>query len=485
MKILFISNTFRDYKYYPLGLLYLSSVLKHNGHIVAMFSGNIGESLLRKVKLFKPSIIGYSVLTGSHQLYLSLNLYLKDNYTQPFISIFGGPHPTFFPQIIYENGVDAICRGEGEEALLEFVEAINNNKEFTSINNFWVKQNNRVFQNNLRPKIKDINNIPFPDIGLIGKNQLRRYYSRFVIASRGCPFQCTYCFNHAYNQLYNNQNIVRIRSVDNVIFELETYLKNSKYKVHYIKFLDDNFVVDIDWLQQFAHKYIEKINLPFNCFLRPEYISDIRVSLLKIAGCTEIVMGIETGDETLRKNILNRNTTNAQIIKAAQTIKKFKILLTTENMIGLPEESVEQAFKTIYLNIKCKTDIPIASVYTPYPGTKLGEYCMKQSDTQLGNGSAHYVNLIGQTYFSKSILNIPNRIEKENIASYFAILVKVPLLIPIMRPLLHLKLSAIGSLIFKLQFSYFAFKKHGFKLFSPLMFINQIFDTVFGKSWKN
>ena len=117
MKTLFIS---KPLVMEPLGLMYLSASAKNNNHKTDLIftSQNIEE----KISEFKPDVIGYSVMTGDNKFYLDLNRNLKSRHQ--FLSVFGGPHPTFFPEIISQGGVDIVCRGEGEETFSELLNSL-------------------------------------------------------------------------------------------------------------------------------------------------------------------------------------------------------------------------------------------------------------------------------------------------------------------------------------------------------------------------
>lgn len=134
MKILFITDvTYKE----PLGILYIASVLKENGHECDILAPNIEKNeLVNQVKKFSPDIIGYSVITGSQKYYLAINNELKKHLS--FFSVFGGPHPTFFPEFINSPGVDSICMGEGEYPLLDLADNLTEGN-ITKIKNMWIK----------------------------------------------------------------------------------------------------------------------------------------------------------------------------------------------------------------------------------------------------------------------------------------------------------------------------------------------------------
>ncbi|RLC48758.1 MAG: hypothetical protein DRH70_00145 [Candidatus Coatesbacteria bacterium] len=157
MRIMFIIH---DIIMEPLGVTYLSSVLKRAGHQTRLVAITQGD-LFDVVDAFKPELLGYSLSTGYEQRFFDINLELKKRYNA--LSVFGGAHPTFFPEMIEQPGVDAVCLGEGELALAEFVEALDDGKLPTDVANFWVKDNGTIHRNPVRPLVEDLDTIPFPD----------------------------------------------------------------------------------------------------------------------------------------------------------------------------------------------------------------------------------------------------------------------------------------------------------------------------------
>ena len=118
MRVLFVTQQI-DYE--PQGIMHLSSALKAAGHQVALAVA-AHEDPVAVTREFRPGIVGYSVITGSQRYYLQLNRRLKQEVD--VFSAFGGPHPTFFPEMIEEEGVDGICIGEGEKAIVDLADAL-------------------------------------------------------------------------------------------------------------------------------------------------------------------------------------------------------------------------------------------------------------------------------------------------------------------------------------------------------------------------
>lgn len=356
----------------PLGIQYLSASLKKAGHQTYLIC-SAKENWFEKLSKINPEIVAYSITTGTHQDMIQLNREIKKNFK--VYSIFGGPHPTFYPEIINEDGVDAVCIGEGEEALVEFVNNFEKKKDIKKIKNFWIKQGNKIFKNPLRNLNENLDALPFPDRELIYQKDpfFREIKIKRFMTSRGCPFKCTYCFNRHYNQLYKGKGkIVRHRTVANVIQEIKEI--KEKYPLGTVKFIDDTFNIDKEWLKEFCQQYKKEIDLPFICNIRADILTEETAEQLKKANCIIVYMGIETGNEKLRKELLERNMSNEQILKACRILRKKGIKIVSQNMLGLPGETLENSFESILFNSKCHVTFPGFSIFQPYPKTILSEY---------------------------------------------------------------------------------------------------------------
>lgn len=119
MKILFIVKNTGLYE--RLGIMQIASVLKQHQHQATLLKteGLSQEKIEEFVARFSPGVLAFSTMTGEHNYYINLNKKLKERFD--LFSVFGGSHPTFFPEMIEKEGVDAVCIGEGEYAFLEFI----------------------------------------------------------------------------------------------------------------------------------------------------------------------------------------------------------------------------------------------------------------------------------------------------------------------------------------------------------------------------
>jgi len=447
MKIAFIIKNYEIAE--PLGIMYISSLLKTKGHSIALFIAS-RKNWLHGLKNYSPDIVGYSVISGSHAEYLKINDQVKAEIKA--FSILGGPHTTFFPETVYQENVDAICIGEGGYPMLELAESIEQETDISGINNLWVKKAGTVIKNPIRPLLEDLNELPFPDRDLVYTKDkyLRENKIKRFISNSGCPFNCTYCFNRAYKKLYKGNKIIRWRSVQNVIEEIRE-VKN-RYPLEVVRFIDDIFILPpVSWLEEFKNLYKQEINLPFVCNLQVKLVTDEKIRLIKEAGCMSVYMAIEAGNDKIRTELLERNMTKEEMINAFNLVHKYNIPIGAENILGLPEGSFETDMETLQLNIKCKVDNAISTLFQPYPKTKLGEYTIEKGYFD-GN-----FDLLSESYLQGSRLNCFSNKDKnkiENLHKFFGFAVNHPSFLPLIKILIVLPPNKLFRLFHRLWDSY-------------------------------
>jgi len=359
----------------PIGLCAISAIALREGHEVFLCEVNAHDPFSFITK-FKPDIIAYSSSTGEAKHYLGLNRLIKKRFPGIF-TVMGGPHPTFYPDVIYEDSLDAICIGEGEGAFVELLRAISAKKSPDNIPNIITRSNKHEFT--VRNLVEDLDSLPFPDFALIYNNTpLGKYPLKNIITSRGCPYDCTYCFNPMWRKIYQGKGrAVRQNSVNYIVDEISYVRKN--WPLSFVKFYDDIFVLGVDdWLEEFSKKYKKHINLPFFILTRADILNEAMVRLLKEAGCHTISMSIEAGNPGIRNKMLKRNMTDQQIINAFGLCDKYGIHTFTNCIIGLPGTTIDNDVESIDLSIKCKATWAEFLIFHPFPGTQLGDLTVKQ-----------------------------------------------------------------------------------------------------------
>ncbi|NLE02535.1 MAG: B12-binding domain-containing radical SAM protein [Fibrobacter sp.] len=415
MQILLVYPNISDH---PLdisfGLSSISAVLKREGHSVKLLDCTFGISnghIKKTLKDFRPDLIGVTIASNDYLYAIKIVTFIKSIYSVPVIC--GGFYATTAPEnVIKESCFDIVAIGEGEETMLEVINAIQHKNEMTEISGIWYKKDTVIYKNEMRKRNQNIDSLPFPDRQLFDYPryiQNNRHLATFL-TSIGCPFPCTYCINKGLMQKFGSQNYLRLKSIDYIIREIKSVI--STYNIREIEFYDETFTIFKQRVIEFCSVYKSEINIPFYINARVETIDEEIALHLKNAGCVRVSMGIETGDEFVRNQILKRNQTDKQIIDAFKIIKAHGMQTHSYNMVGIPYENPESIKKTIELNRICEPDFIAVSIFNAYKGTELHEICES-------NGWLVHEN--GMSYFKTSNIRHPHFTIKElkNIRDHF------------------------------------------------------------------
>jgi radical SAM superfamily enzyme YgiQ (UPF0313 family) len=436
----------------PHGIMHISALLKQEGHQTSLAVATEEDPVEAALRL-KPDVVGYTVYTGTQNYYLDLNRRIKAQLPGVF-SIFGGPHPTFFPEMIEHEGVDGICVGEGEYATLDLLNALQAGAEISGIPNWHFRLDGEIVRNPVRPLLtsKQLDELPFPDRDLLYNVHpaSRRNKIRPFITGRGCPYSCTYCFNKAYRDLYRGLGkAMRRRSVEDVIREIKAVRR--RYPLEFITFMDDTFILNRQWLQEFAVRYRAEVGLPFWCQVRADLVTDEMMALFKDAGCVSVSFGLEAGNDRLRNAILKRDMNREQILEASRIFRRHGIAFMTNNMLGLPTGSLETDLETLELNVQCRPSYANVFLFQPYPKTELGEWACQE-----GWMTGSFDDLSGSVS-DDTILRFGSESEKrqiENLQKLFALAVEFPFLVPLVKLLIKLPRNKLFWLVYKIWKGY-------------------------------
>lgn len=445
------------------GIQSISALLKANGHAVDVFI-DTEKNIITGLKEFKPDICGFSCLTEDYQWVLQIAGAIKNTpELRGARIVVGGPHPSFFPEFIEEEpNIDIICIGEGEHAMQELAQAIDTGDNYTNIQNLWIKENGNIYRNEIRPLIEDLDSIPPFDHDLHFKYpHLRDKPYKYFFAGRGCPYKCTYCFNHSMIKLYKNKGrYIRFRNPENIIEELK-YVRSFGLQV--VCFADDVFILNRKWLMHFLDLYKKEIRLPFRCNIFATLCDEEIITALKEAGCNYVMFGIETGNEKMRESILNKKMSNEDIYKTARLLHKHKIQFSTNNMFGFPGETLENALETIELNAQIRPHTTWASVFQPYPKMEITDYAIK-------NNYLDPQDLKKDTYDSFRTSPIKGKDIKKifNLHKFSLILIKLPWLLPIVKVLIKLPPNKFFYYIYVLSYGWHYWKRTGYNFIGML-----------------
>jgi radical SAM superfamily enzyme YgiQ (UPF0313 family) len=448
MKVLFINE------YLPqemLGIMWLSRAIKDAGHETkGLFLPD--KEWIAKVKEYNPDVVAFSATTGMQQYFTDLNKKVKAELPNVF-SIMGGAHPTYVPEILEETPeLDAICRGEAEEAVPELLNLMAAGEDYTKVENLWFRdrETGEILVNGMRPPPQDLDSLGFPDRSVIyDAGAIYRDSDRKVfVTQRGCPMNCSFCFHHALKKkVYasTNAKYVRKRSVDHVIAEIKQV--KEQYNLKFVHFLDDIFNLSGKWLDEFCEKYPKEVGLPFDCILMANMTKERHIVILKKAGCVYARIAFEAASDYIRNAIFRKNTTLQQLEDSAGWIKKHGIRLGSLNMLGGPGASMEDEFDTVRLNIRCKVDHPLVSIMQPYP-----MFDIEDMTKEMGYAVAAYDDFPVKFNRTSSI-EYDNKREIENLHKLFPILVRYPWLMPLAKPAIKVHFMAPVYLIMYMLYS--------------------------------
>lgn len=298
--------------------------------------------------------------------------------------MWGGIHPTSVPEECIPH-CDYVCIGEGEKAAIELCEALRDGGDVTEIPNIWSKIDGTVHRNKPRPLIQDLDWLPYPDVAddnkyYIEKGRLtieepwKRSAEYRIYFSRGCPYNCSYCYVSILRDVYEEKGkqFYRARSVEHILGELELMQKTFP-KVARIKIDDDtSFAFGDDWMEEFLEKYPKRIGKPFECLLIPPMLRPEMLTKLVAAGLVRVQTGIESGSSKESKEIHNRSPGNRAIMKFAEFNKELKLNVVYDVIVDNPHATEEMKIETaeFLLDLPRPYDIFFYSLNF-FPGTAL------------------------------------------------------------------------------------------------------------------
>jgi anaerobic magnesium-protoporphyrin IX monomethyl ester cyclase len=354
----------------PLGLASLASFLERNNVEVTIIDAQAEQmalaDIIQRIGRYNPLFIGITATTSIIDNGLEIARLCKEAFPESKV-IMGGVHPMVMTEEVLDNlSVDFIVRGEGELALLDLVKG----RDLKSIGGVSYKLEGKIYHNDDRPVIDNLDSLPFPAYHLL---PMRKYYPALgaykrlpaisMVTTRGCPGRCTFCYGGMLGKH------IRHRSAQNIIEEIK--LLKADYGIKEICFYDDTFTVFKDNVKQFCRLLIQdKINISWSCFSRVDFIDEETLKEMKEAGCHQIMYGIESADEGILKNI-NKRFSLEQANRIMALTKKVKIDVRAAFMFGSPGETEETMQRTINYAIKSDPDLVVFNITTPYPGTEM------------------------------------------------------------------------------------------------------------------
>ncbi|MFC1741092.1 B12-binding domain-containing radical SAM protein [Nanoarchaeota archaeon] len=382
-----------DYDYpFPLGLAYISTILKKAGYNVDCLNLNHLDGYVRDLIAEQLDTKKYDIVcTGNNAFGYRLTELMintcRDHPSSPRV-ILGGPIITTEPELVFrELKPDFGVIGEGEQTIVELLATIRDKTDMTGVNGIiFADGEGKVVKTEKRKPIMDLDTIPLPDFASFGfVEQLdnthpnKSYYTNFfnhprvypLLASRSCPYQCTFCYH---------DTMYRKRSMENIMEELETMVR--RYRINILMIYDDCFSADKERLYEFCRK-IKKLSekvgwdIKWTCQLRVESVDKKLLDTMKDAGCGAISYGFESYSAKVLKS-MKKYVTPEQIDRAFSETIKAKISVQGNFIFGDVAETVETAKETLeYWKKKCAGQFMLGFIQ-PYPGSKIYEHCIEK-----------------------------------------------------------------------------------------------------------
>ncbi|MCK5013455.1 MAG: B12-binding domain-containing radical SAM protein [Candidatus Omnitrophica bacterium] len=384
MKVLFVYTNINGFHEdcYSIGLASIVAMTRQSGHeakMVTVVTKEEYQKVLEAVNEFEPKIVGFSSVSSQFHFVKEIAALIKERYSD-VITVCGGVHPTINQTCILETkSLDGIFIGESELSFAQFLEKIEQEEPYKDTDNFAWADNGKLVINKCKPLVSDLDKLPYPDKDIHSfKETLEKTGVAPFFFSRGCPYLCTYCSNHALAKVYGfHSNPTRYRSPESSVREIEEVME--KFSISSITIGDDIFGINKKWRTEFLQKYKDRIKIKFNCLLRVNVVDDEFIRLLKEAGCYRISFGVESGNDYIRNKVMKRQMKREQIVNAFALVRKYGLETTSLNIIGVPGETEEMIKDTIKLNREIRPTYSGINIFYPYKGTELGDYCFEQN----------------------------------------------------------------------------------------------------------
>jgi anaerobic magnesium-protoporphyrin IX monomethyl ester cyclase len=414
MKIAFFNIAYEN-----LAVSILSAIAKKEGHTVKLlhiptlfrdgltrefkrlariFSND--KEVFKQLKDFQPDLIAFSVVTFHYQMSLHYAEICKKVCPGAKI-VFGGIHVSCVPEVVITNEfIDYVVIGEGEIAFSEIIKHIEKGNSSEPIVNTWYKsKDGNIIKGRQTGFIQDLDTLPQYDKGIWAEIfPLTEYY--LTMTSRGCPYNCSYCFNHYFRDIpAEKSNYVRRRSVRHVMEELTAAKK--KYNIKRIEFWDDIFIFDKKWLKEFLDAYKKEVALPFKCYIHVNLFDEETAVMLKDAGCQWVDFGIQHINEEYRQKYLKRNESNANIVSTINLLKKHNIVSFADYIVGLPGDTIEHNEEARLFFLEHMPDIIEPYWMSYHPKTEIIEKGLEHND--LNNETLKLIDRgLKHSYFESS-----------------------------------------------------------------------------------
>lgn len=338
-------------------------------------------------------LVGIGLMSIHFSRAVTLTRAIKASTRVPVI--WGGIHPILAPEQCLEHA-DYVCVGDGENGVPELLKAIQSGHRRPDITNIWFKENGSI-QRTPRSVVGDLNAFPPPDYDLqthyvldadhIVPGDAQYFQSKmpwshhrhYVISSRGCPYQCTYCSNSALRDIFGKAHSMRFRSVENLMAEIRG-IKTRFPFIEAFAIMDDSFFFKpAGWIEQFCEEF-KAVDAGFGVLIHPKTVTRDRMEMLIDAGLIGVQMGLQSGSERTSREIYRRPEPVSEFIRAAGVLDEFMdrlMVRTYDVIVDNPFETDADREETVrvlsHLNKPFHLDL---FSLTLYPGTVLHDRAM-------------------------------------------------------------------------------------------------------------
>ncbi|HOW69259.1 MAG TPA: radical SAM protein [Phycisphaerae bacterium] len=391
MRVLFIYPNLNAEEGFNHGVAVLSACLRARGHITGLININEAlydvpgdEQIVRQVREWQPDILAFSVMTQQYKYALRLARAARQALPALPIAI-GGVHAIMCTEEVKKDGLwDYIGVGECDEALPELLNRLAApGSDVRNVPNFCIRLPDGTYQQNPLGPYPDLNNLPAEDYEIFDLAHMlgRKNGWQSVLTSRGCPYRCTYCFNHEVTDRYLDdgghprRSYLRHYPVPRVIGELKELRRRHPYIETFI--LDDDlFTLNKSYCMDFVKAYTDAgVGVPLVLNAHVQTLTEPVAKVLSESPCMIVKFGVESGSEALRKKILERHMTNQAIADAFDLCHQYGLHTSAFLMFGLPYETRAMMEETIDLMARIRPGRMRWAIFFPFPGTKSYTIC--------------------------------------------------------------------------------------------------------------
>ncbi len=393
LRILFVyPNTGSGYSFHP-SIQMLSALAKQKGHETRLLHlhekyglPNDADVLIPMVRGYNPDLIAFTSTDFEYEWVEELVRKIKEAVPRA-IYLLGGKSAIEGKDLLKSN-FDIFCVGEAEIPFAELLDKMSSGRDIRDTKSMWFKAGGNIIKNPLGDIVTDLDSLPFTDYGLFDVKKLLKVRNKWLSVhfTRGCAYNCTYCYVTAdKKQMFKNgyglEKYLRKNSAEYSIRFLEQLCEKYPGMIDVFNMDDELPVVYKDWWNEFCIKFGERIHkkygVEFTCNARIDLMSEDIIKLMSESGCREVRMGFESGSFRIRRAILNKPIPEEKMIQVYSWCDKYGIRASSFTMIGIPTEDEESLEETVRLTSLLKPYLIRLTFCYPFENTLLWDYVIE------------------------------------------------------------------------------------------------------------